>query len=180
MEMMEQLHKKTLQRPILELYGNILATIVPIISVACSTIKIAATIARTIVSYVYSRNSRMVALRATPVHLFNDEEKSWPVVEWTEEDDTRSLSIFDFYDIDNPEKGSWLMHSGRQVLVSDRRYWKQSRIDWNVADTEHLKVLFNTQHMLGLLQWGVTDLLQLHQSLHSKYISANEYVQKNL
>jgi hypothetical protein len=152
-------------------------TTLPMISVACSTIRIASTIDNTLISYLRSRNSRLTTLRATQVHLFNDEENSYPLLEWTEEDGTTTLAVFHFEDPDKPEDGSWLMHSGREVGTSDRRYWQQSRIDWNVADIEHLKLLFGVaQHMLGLLEWPIADALKLYRHINSNNHSISEYV----
>lgn len=180
-DVLEELHYKTSRRPIAELCENVLAKLVPIISVACSTIKVAGTIAHTLISYVHSRNSRITELRATPVRLFNDEEKSWPMVEWTEEDKTKSLAIFHFHNVNKPEEGSWVMHSGRQVSVYDRRCWKQSRIDWNVADIEHLKILFGVaQHMLGLLEWPIAEALKICENINSNSTSITEYIPKKL
>ena len=142
--------------------------------------KITVTIAKTLMSYVHSRNTRITALRATPVYLFNDEENSFPLVEWTEEDDTKSVAIFHFEDDEKPEEGSWLMHSGRLVGKSKSpRRWKQSRIDWNVANIEHLKILFGVaQHMLGLLEWPPSEAFKIYCNMKSNTTSVTEYLPK--
>ena len=99
------------------------------------------------------------------------------MLRWTEEDGTKTLAIFYFEDPDNPENGSWLMHSGREIVMSDRQYWHQSRIDWNVADVEHLKLLFGVaQHMLGLLEWPIADVLRLYRHINSSDHSISEYL----
>jgi len=99
------------------------------------------------------------------------------MLEWTEEDETKTLAIFHFEDPEKPEDGSWLMHSGRDVVTTDRRYWQQSRIDWNVADVAHLKILFGVaQHMLGLLEWPIADALKLYRHIISNNNSISEYV----
>ena len=103
----------------------------------------------------------MIALRATPAYLFN-REKSWLIIEWTECDGTNAIVIFHFEE-DEPEQGSWLMHSGQVVSIEDTslRRWTKSRIDWNVANVRHLKTLFNVaQHMLGLLEWHFANTLE--------------------
>jgi len=68
--------------------------------------KINITIAQTLISYVHSQNTRITALRAIPVHLFNDKESTFPLVEWMEEDCTKSVAIFYFEDDEKPEEAS--------------------------------------------------------------------------
>lgn len=61
--------------------------------------------------------------------------------------------------------------------MSDRQYWRQSRIDWNVADIEHLKLLFGVaQHILGLLEWPIADALKLYRHINSSDHSISEYL----
>jgi hypothetical protein len=179
-EAVREMHHKISQRTISRLYDTALSTIVSIIGAACSPMKVTVTIAQSLMSYVHSRNTRITALRATPVHLFNDEENSFPLLEWTEEDDTKSVAIFHFEDDEKLEEGSWLMHSGRLVgEVKSTRRWKQSRIDWNVANIEHLKILFGVaQHMLGLLEWPSSEAFKIYCNMKSNTMSVTEYVPK--
>ena len=178
-EVIREMHHRISRRTILPLCDAALSsTIVPIIEAACSTMRITVTIAEALMSYVHSRNTRITALRATPVYLFNDEENSFPLVEWTEEDDTKSVAIFHFEDEEKPEEGSWLMHSGRLVgKFKSARRWKQSRLDWNVANIEHLKILFGVaQHMLGLLEWPPSEAFKIYCNMKSSTTSVTEYL----
>lgn len=116
----------------------------------------------------------MIALRATAVYMLNDDDNVWPVVEWIEIDGTARLAIFHFDDLAGPENGSWLMHSG---LSGNGDCWRQSRVDWNVADTQHLKILFRVvQHVWGVLEWSVEDAMKLYCQIPSDDNSDKEYI----
>ena len=132
--------------------------------------RIASMIANSLVAYLDSRDSRITALRAVPAYLFSDNQ-SWPIVEWKEQDDIMRIAIFHFDDIAEPNEGSWLMHSGRRVednTIPEKYRWQQSRIDWNVGETYHLKILFGVvQHMLGLLEMPNIDALELIRDISS-------------
>jgi hypothetical protein len=179
-EMVREMHYKISQRKILPLHDTALSTIVSVIGTACLPVKITITIAKTLMSYVHSRNTRITALRATPVYLFDDEENLFPLVEWIEEDYTKSVAIFHFEDDEKLEAGSWLMHSGRpDGEFKNPTCWKQSRIDWNVANIEHLKRLFRVaQHMLGLLEWPSSEAFKIYHNMKSNTTSITEYVLK--
>jgi hypothetical protein len=157
-----------------KLSSNDVRIITQTILESCRTEKIASLIAHSLVDYLRVRQTQMISLRATPVHLFN-REKSWWIVEWTECDETNVIVIFHFEE--EPEQGSWLMHSGQVASTEDTplRRWKKSRIDWNVANVQHLKTLFNvTQHMLGLLEWRFANTLE--QLCQKKGVILTEYI----
>jgi hypothetical protein len=106
----------------------------------------------------------MVALRATAVYMLNNDDL-WPVIEWIELDGTARLIIFHFDELLGPEEGGWLMHSG---VSDDCSPWQKSRIAWNVATVEHLKILFSVvQHILGVLEWSVEDAMKLYCQIPS-------------
>lgn len=136
-------------------------------------------IAQSIMAYVQSRKSRITSMRATPVYLFNSEQTSWPMIEWTEIDNVWTLAIFHFENVNQPQEGSWLMHSG--IPYATKRCWRRSRIDWNVADINHLKILFGVaQHALGVLEWQVEDVIELISQISSQNYSINEYGSLNI
>ena len=136
-------------------------------------------VAQSIMSYVESRKSRITSMRATPVYLFNSEQTSWPMIEWTEMDNVWTLAIFHFENVNQPEDGSWLMHSG--IPYATKGCWRRSRIDWNVADINHLGILFGVaQHALGVLEWQVEDTIELYNHISSQNYSINEYGSRNI
>jgi hypothetical protein len=156
------------------------AIIVQIISASCTTVGIAALIAHSLVTYVHSKRTRMTALRANAVFSFQDDDNSWPMIEWTESDDTKNVAIFHFGDPEEPEEGSWLMHSGHEISGDEGLSWQNSRIDWNVADIEHLKTLFVVvKHIMGVLSWSSSDALQLYGGINPP-TSSTEYVPREL
>ena len=141
---------------------------------SCESERIASLIAHSLVDYLRVRQTQMTALKAAPAYLFTH-EKSWPMIEWTECDDTKTIAIFHFEE-NEPEEGSWLMHSGQIVAFETptTHRWQNSRIDWNVANVGHLKTLFGVaQHMLGLLEWPFANTLE--QLYQKKEITLTEY-----
>lgn len=144
------------------------------ISTCCATARVACVIAQSLMTYVQSRKSQITSMRATPIYLFNDEQRSWPMIEWREKDNMWTLAIFHFENVNQPEDGSWLMHSGIPYVT--KQCWRRSRIDWNVANVNHLKILFGlAQHALGLMEWPVEDAISLCNHISSQNCSINEY-----
>jgi hypothetical protein len=130
----------------------------PIISAGCATFQIASLIMYMLLSYLRSRNAQLTALRATSVSTFLGDDKSWPVVEWMEDDTSRGLAIFGFDDDEEPDECSWLMHSG----VRSEAGWEKSRVVWNVSSVDSLKALFLvSQHIYEILRWPPIDVLHL-------------------
>jgi hypothetical protein len=142
------------------------------ISEGCDNERIASLIAHSLSDYLRGRHTQITALRAIPVRLSNH-EKSWPIIEWTETDDTKSIAIFHF-EWEELEEGSWLMHSGQIAVAPEdatKYRWTKSRIDWNVAKVEHLKTLFGVaQNTLGLLEWPFGNIMD--ESYQKKEITA--------
>ena len=80
---------------------------------------------------------------------------------------------FHFENVNQPEDGSWLMHSG--IPYTTKQCWRRSRLDWNVADITHLKILFGVaQHTLGVMEWPVEDTINLYSHISSQNYSSNE------
>lgn len=145
------------------------------ISSACESDEIATSISHSLVTYMQSRKTQIKALRATPVYMFNNDEESWPVVEWTESDGMAMLAIFQFDDFGELKDGSWLMHSGLADGGPEGSPWTNSRIDWNVSDVEHVKLLFKVaQHILGVLLWPIASALKLYCGVNSDKTSVPE------
>src|SRR5271167_4523510 len=177
--MLQRFHSRTLARQAScvspKLPSNDVQTITQTILGSCRTEKIASLIAHSLVDYLRVRQTQIISLKATSAFLFN-REKSWPIIEWTERDETNAIVIFHF-EGEEPEQGSWLMHSGQVVSIEDTplRRWKKSRIDWNVANVQHLKTLFSVvQHMLGFLEWPFENTLE--QLRQKKGVILTEYI----
>jgi len=142
-----------------------------IVSGACETEDIAIVVTQLIWVYVSSIGATLIAVRATAVCMLGDEESIWPVVEWIEHDGTARLAIFQFDD--ETKQVSWIMHSG--MPTDDSNSWQQSRVDWNVASTEDLKILFRvTRHVLEVLEWSVEDAIKLYCQVPSETTSEEE------
>jgi hypothetical protein len=154
--------------------------ILRIISVGCPDLRKAPLIARSIATYVHSRNTCVTGLRASTVSSFTEDNVASPVIEWKENNETENLAIFHFDDLADPEECSWLMHSGHRSsgdLTADNSKWQSSRIDWNLADIDHLNVLFGVaKHSLGVLEWPTADILTLCGGRNADDYSDAEYV----
>jgi hypothetical protein len=170
-------HYTVFQRPIPTLAENSdINSIWGIIYPACETEEIATMITLSIVRHLQAcKEVRLTALRATPVYMFNNDEDSWPVVEWTQSDGISRLACFHFNDLDGPEDVSWVMHSGSSPSGASK--WLNSCIDCNVADIEDLKTLFGIAlHMLVVLEWPVEEAIKLYCEANTDNDSVEEYV----
>jgi hypothetical protein len=178
--MLEKLHYRVSRRPIPSLPEKYNASVIfQRISDGCGTPKIASLITRSLVAYTLSRDSQITALRASTIFWFTDNDASWTVLEWVEGNDVRNLAIFHFEDLDEPDQASWLMHSGLEVAntTTKTKCWENSRIDWNVADINHLKILFGVaQHIVGMLEWSVEDAMKLYCKQDTDETSVPEYI----
>lgn len=176
--MVERFHQTLSHRSLPKLSADYdVGVITRIILASCeTTIKIASLIANSLVAYLDSRETRITALRAVPAYFFSDNQ-SWPIVEWKEQDDVMTIAVFHFDDIDEPDEGSWLIHSGRRVAdntLLEKYRWEQSRIEWNVAEIGLLKILFRVvQHMMGLLEMSPVDALGLIRNISSNNCLTN-------
>lgn len=109
--------------------------------------------------------------------MFNNDEDAWTVVEWTESDGMTMLAIFQFDELAELKDGSWLMHSAEADGAAEGSPWRSSRIDWNVGDVEHVKVLFKVaQHIFGVLLWPVSSALNLYCGVNTEKTSVPEYM----
>src|SRR5271156_4710699 len=61
-----------------------------------STLQGAFLVTMAVLEYQQSSNQGMVGFRATTVRSFENDGFAWPVVEWTENDGTEVLTIFQF------------------------------------------------------------------------------------
>jgi hypothetical protein len=177
---LERLHRKLARRIIPTLPTKSGGSIIlQRISAGCASLEVASLINRSLMAYVSSRNARIKALRCSKVLWFTDDKTSWPLVEWVEDNGTSNLAIFHIEDPNEPRQGSWLMHSGLGVSdeASKNRCWENSRIDWDVADIDHLKTLFGVaQHVAGMLEWSVADAMKLYYERNTEEESASEYI----
>jgi len=174
--MLQKFHRKVSQSPLPAITAQCnIETIRKRISSACQSDEIATSISHSLVTYMGSRKTQIKALRATPVYMFNNDEESWPVVEWTESDGMAMLAIFQFDDVGELKDGGWLMHSGLSDGGPEGSPWTNSRIDWNVSDVEHVKLLFKVaQHILGVLLWPIASALKLYCGVNSDKTSVPE------
>ena len=126
-------------------------------------------IARTVVKVLRSKTESMTGFRATLVESLID-KTSWPVIEWKEGSDTCVLVIFLFTRCGT---ANWLCH--RALHQGDN--WQHSNISWNVGHLDHLRTLFGgAQHLLGMLDWSVKDMITLYCQEDKNGCATAEYI----
>ena len=139
--------------------------IIQVIGKACTTVSMATFIADSLLMHVYSKSMNLTALRANPLYLFSDDEKVYPVIEWSDSDKSNKSTNIAIFHFENQKKqcercsGSWLIHS----FVSTAEDHEKSRLSWSVSHISHLPLLFTlAQHLFGVLQWNDEDILNIY------------------
>ena len=110
-------------------------------------------------------DTRVTRFRASIIFSLTNDDCSWPVVEWKEQDDTEVIAIFYVDETMPSDVCGWLMHYGRGIVKDSKEdmRWEKTSIAWSVGDMDHLKSLFEAgQHLLGILQWPTEDMLRLY------------------
>jgi len=161
-----KLHKRLSQQPVPGLPEKwTLLVIVQVIGKACTAVSMATFITDSLFLHVYSRSMNLTALRANPLYLFSDDEKVYPVIEWSESDKSdksTNIAIFHFEHQNKQCKQcspSWLIHS----FVTTAEDHEKSRLSWSVSHISHISLLFTlVQHLFGILQWNEEDILNVY------------------
>jgi hypothetical protein len=160
LQLFKQFHSESCKNPPPNLPAEYdFPTILQIFQEGCT---IAIKMATSVVNYVHSKNSKMVSLRVNTIFSLDDEDGAWPLVEWAEPDGTKSMLIFHEAS-DEIYGGSWLMHSARHASLPATGTWEDSRIDWNVSDIDHLKILFGAIDQIDMVfKWPAAEILKLY------------------
>jgi hypothetical protein len=139
--------------------------IIQVIGKACTTVSMATFIADALFMHVYSRSMNMTALRANPLYSFSDDEKVYPVIEWSDSDKSDKSTNIAIFHFETQKKqcqrcsASWLIHS----FVTTAQDHEKSRLSWSVSHISHVSLLFTlVQHLYGVLQWGDEDILNIY------------------
>jgi hypothetical protein len=112
-----------------------------------------------LLQYSQSEDRLITDWRASTIHSLASNESSWPVVLWTE-NNTNVMAVFK---VDNGVVGC-LMHS------------QEDSLSWQVADIDDLRILFGAaQHMLGVLQWTLQDIVEVYAGVTPQDESDERY-----
>jgi hypothetical protein len=172
----QNLHLQCSLKPIPE--GNVdFITISKLVSV-WTTPEVAQRIVCCLQKHFAATDATLTRFRASIVYSMTDDEIAWPVVEWTENDDTEVIAIFYIDEDAPPEVCSWLMHYGVGILEDSKNgmRWEKTYISWNVGGIDHLQLLFEAaQQLLGILRWSPQDILQLYCKRDLANLSSEEY-----
>lgn len=135
---------------------------------------IARTIDGTLQALLHSRDAGMTAFRALVIYPFKKNDKSWPMIEYSEDNGTRVLAIMALDDDDSPESCSYIMHS---IHSSASQSSCLTDLTFNVSDFKVMKTLFQAaQHVWGLLQMPEEDAMILYCETHeSSNYSTEKY-----
>ena len=176
LEIFAKLHSLLSSHPIPPVPKNApQAHVVRIINEACER-DTAIFIANSLVLYLGKRGTSMTGLRAIAMEMFtqvSEQGPSWPIIEWIESDETHNVAIFHV----DEEQWSWIMHSGLPTADGAKGDWEASRVDWNVSDSDHLKILFGVaRHTYGISQWDQEDILKIYCDREFGNCSIEEYI----
>lgn len=148
-----------------------------------TTREAATSIAQAILVYQQTTNVQMKGFRSSAVYSFTNNKRSWPVVEWIEDNDTEVLAIFDV-EAHVAETGlcSWIMHHGMGIDKDKQSgRWKKTSISWSVFSIDRLNTLFQAaQHLLGILEWSVIDTMVLYCQISSEDCSDETFTPPTL
>ena len=114
--------------------------------------KTAECICRDIQNHVHLQTTHLAAFAVFLLYPFHNNEISWPIVQWQEQNGQEALAIFD---IASGEEEDWtpsyMIHLGMTKTVLTAR-WGRRALIWNAASMHALKALFNiAQHGAGIL-----------------------------
>lgn len=171
---MNRLHRRLAKQPFTEQALFDYETILKAISAWIKTEQ-AVIISKSLDEYFVNSNTKATALRVSVLFPFPNDDRSWPVVEWKQDNDKDILAIFHFDENSGrPGRYSWLVHCGTGP-VSDESRWEETVIAWGVIDMSHLKTLFGAaQHFLGILDMPPADATRLYCEIEPTDCSKEE------
>lgn len=122
---------------------------------------------------IQSTSITMRGLIVSVFYPFGRDDHCWPVVQWTEGDDTEALAIFEVDLATNI--CSWIIHRGTRV--DNESGWNEASIVWSVTHIGQLKGLFHAaQHLFGILEWSSADTHKIYCEGNFVNSSQEEYV----
>jgi hypothetical protein len=142
----------------------------------CSPLKTILSVAQPLLQHLHSRNARVTSMRATVIYPFRSDDYPWPLVEWTERDNSGGMAIFQIDE--RSEVCSSLIHYSEQSLGRETNApWGKCSIIWRIANLGDLKRLFGgVQHTLGISKWSTEDYLKLYRQSNPGECSEHEYL----
>lgn len=180
---LENVHSKLAERPFAATSEGFDRTKMQKMVSKWTTPEAATSIAQAIMVYQRTTNVQMTGFRTSTIYSFTNNDCSWPVVEWIEDNDTEVLAIFDVEDhVVETGLCSWLMHHGMGIDKNkESGRWKQTSISWSVTCLHRLSLLFQAaQHLLGVLEWSVVDALALYVQTSSEDCSDETFIPPSL
>ena len=133
-------------------------------------------IAQSIEMHCQFNNTHVSAIRTFAAYPLANNNFSWPVVEWIENNQERFMAIFHVDNPDDPTSCGWLVHAAPSRDTSESNILsKRSIISWNVPHLNDLKTLFGAaQHIQGISEWSTPDALKLYYEAHPEVCSDEE------
>jgi len=107
----------------------------------------------------------IVRFRATMLYPFGQDDRSWAVLEWTDNEGGEVLAIFETEIPPGPDICSWVLHRGlgRTDGQFQGRVWLHSELNWSVMGINIFNTLVQAaQHLCGILDWSHVDIQAIY------------------
>ena len=129
---------------------------------ACTNDSIARTL-NALIGSITASPSSIRGFRASVVYPLANTPWSWPVLEWTEGEDTDVLAIFEMNQASDVAECNWLVHYRHQNHGPSGDQGRNGQVSWRVTNLNHLQMLFEVaEHLRGILEWSTIDAHRLY------------------
>lgn len=173
-----ELHRKVSWRELPDIYGPPTAETRKRLITAISHEDDANGVEDLVSEYLSSTGLWMTRFRASMLYPFGQNDRSWPVLEWTDNQGGEVLAIFETDVHPAPEVCSWIMHRGAgrtNGQFESGRVWVQSELNWSVTGLNILNTLVQAaQHLSGILDWSHADIQTIYCFYDFQNSSAEE------
>ena len=146
----------------------------------CANASIATSITKLLLTHVRKKGGRLETMRANPLYVFS--KHAYPVVEWTENDNSKYIAIFYIKNPDDQctqcrqnKKDCICCVDQEESCVQCRLNWlvlsvidtaengEESRLNWSVSHPSHIRLLFSlAQHLFEVSKWSDEDKLNIY------------------
>jgi hypothetical protein len=142
---------------------------------ACTNDTTAVTL-NALIGSITTNPSSIRGFRASVVYSFANDPSSWPLLEWTEGQDTHVLAIFEMNHASDLTDCNWLVHYRHQNHGPSGDQGSRAQLSWRVTHLNHLQTMFEVaQHLHGILGWSTLDAHRLYCERNYENCSDEEY-----
>ena len=128
----------------------------------CTSDAVAITLER-LIGFISANASSIRGFRASAVYPLANSGPSWPLLEWTEGEDTEVMAIFELNGVTDLAECNWLVSCRYNSHGPSGGQGRSGSVNWRVTQLRHLKMLFEVaQHLSGILAWSPEDTHRLY------------------